>query len=76
MHGAGAQRGGHAVAGGHRRVGRRGVDLAEAAGREHDGAGVRGADPVDLALADDVQRDAADPLVARRGAGRRPGRAR
>ena len=45
------------------RVGRRGVDLAEAAGREHDGAGVGGADPVDLALADDVQRDAADRAV-------------
>ena len=41
-----------------------GVDLAEAAGREHDGPGVRGADAVDLALADHVQRDAADPAAS------------
>ena len=65
-HGAGPQRGGHAVAGRDGRVRRRGVDLAETAGREHDGAGVRGPDAVDLALADDVERDAADPLRPRR----------
>ena len=65
-HGAGAQRGGHAVAGRDGRVRRRGVDLAEPTGREHHGAGVRGADTVDLALADDVQRHAAHPLRRRR----------
>ena len=60
----GAQRRRHAVTGGDGRVGRRGVDLAEAAGGEHDGAGVRGADAVHLALADDVERDAADPAAS------------
>ena len=62
-HGTGAERRGHAVAGRDGRVRRRGVDLPETAGREHDGARVRGADPVDLALADDVEGDAADPLL-------------
>ena len=65
-HGAGPQRGGHAVARRDGRVRRRGVDLAETAGREHDGARVGGADAVDLALADDVERHAADPLRPRR----------
>jgi hypothetical protein len=51
----------HAVSGRHRRVGRRGVDLAEAARREDDGAGLRGTDPVDLPLADDVDRRPAHP---------------
>ena len=62
-HRAGAQRRRDAVAGGHGGVGGGGVDLAQAAGREHDRAGVRRADAVDLALADDVQGDPADPLV-------------
>ena len=74
--GAGAQRGRHAVAGRDGRVRRRGVDLAEATGREHDGARVRGADAVDLALADDVERHAAHPRRRRRSAGRRRARAR
>ena len=62
-HRAGAQRRGHAVAGRDRRVGRRGVDLPEAAGGQHDRAGVGRADAVDLALADDVQGHAADPAL-------------
>ena len=61
--GAGAQRDGHPVAGGDGGVGGGGVDLAQPAGREDDGPSVRGADPVDLALADDVQGHPADPAV-------------
>ena len=60
---AGPQRRGHPVAGRDRRVGRRGVDLPEAAGREHDRPAVGRADPVDLALADDVQRHPAHRAV-------------
>ena len=64
--GTGAQRGGHAVARRDGRVRRRRVDLAEAARGEHDGARVGRPDTVDLALADDVQRHAADPRRPRR----------
>ena len=53
---AGAQRGRHAAAGGHRGVGGGRVDLAQTAGRQHDGPAVGRADPVHLPLADDVQR--------------------
>jgi hypothetical protein len=59
----GAQGDGHPVPGGHGGVGRRGVELAEPAGREDDGPGVCRTDPVDLALADDVDGHAADPAV-------------
>lgn len=48
----------HAVAGGDRRVGGGGEDLAHAAGGEDDRGGVDRADPVVLALAHDVQADA------------------
>jgi hypothetical protein len=51
----GAQGNRHPVAGGDRRVGRRRVDLPQAPGREHDGPARGRADPVDLALADDVE---------------------
>ena len=61
--GARAQRDGHPVAGRDGGVGRRGVELAEPAGREDDGPSVGGADPVDLALADDVDGHAAYPAV-------------
>ena len=61
--GARAQRDGHPVAGRDGGVGRGGVELAEPAGREDDGPSVSGADPVDLALADDVDRHAAYPAV-------------
>jgi len=61
--GARAQRDGHPVAGRDGRVGRGGVELAEPAGREDDGPSVSGADSVDLALADDVDRHAAYPAV-------------
>ena len=64
--GPGPERRRHPVARRDGRVGRRGVDLAEATGREDDGPGVGGADPVDLALADDVEGDAADPARRRR----------
>ena len=63
---AGPQRRRHPVAGRHRRVGRRGVDLAEPAGREHDRPPEGGADAVDLPLPDDVQRHAADGAVGGR----------
>ena len=63
QHRAGPQRGRDAVAGGHARVGRRRVDLADAAGGEHDGACAHRADAVALALAHDVQGHAADPAV-------------
>ena len=59
-HRAGPQRRRHAVAGRDRRVGGRRVDLPEAAGGQHDRTGHGGADAVHLALADDVQRHAAD----------------
>src|SRR5690606_33939615 len=58
--GPGPQAHGHTVTGRDGRVGRRGVDLPESAAREHDRPGVPGADPVDLALPDDVERHAAD----------------
>ena len=61
--GPGAQGRGHAVTRRHRWVGRRGVDLAEPARREHDRATVGCADPVDLALADDVEGHAAHGAV-------------
>ena len=61
--GPGPQRRRHAVAGRHRRVGRRRVDLPQAAGGEHDRPAVRRADPVDLPLADDVQRHPAHGTV-------------
>ena len=51
-------------------------DLAEPAGGEDDGRGEHGADPVVLALADDVQREPLDAARGRRRAGRGPGRAR
>ena len=50
----GAQRRGHAVAGGDGRVGGRDVDLAEPTGREHDRATEHRSDAVARALADDV----------------------
>ena len=59
-HRAGAQRRGHAVAGGDRRVGRRGVDLSDSAGGQHDGTRHGRTDAVHLALTDDVQGHAAD----------------
>ena len=58
-----AQGHGHPVAGRDRRVGRGGVHLAEAARGQHHRTGVRRADPVDLALADDVQGHATDPAA-------------
>ena len=61
--GAGAQREGDAVAGGDRRVGGGGEDLAHAAGGEDHGGGVDGADAVVLALAHDVQGDAGGAAV-------------
>jgi hypothetical protein len=56
--GTGPQREGDTVPCGDKWVGRRSVDLAHAAGREHDGAGQDGADTVLGALAEYVQGDA------------------
>ena len=65
--GARPERGGHAVSGGHRRIGGRGVDLADPAGRQDHRAGVHGAHPFSAALAEHVQGDPGDR-------GRLPGR--
>ncbi len=81
-HRARPQRRGDAVAGRLRRVGGRAEHLADAARREHDRAAERGADAVALALADDVQGDAARAAGAAvrpsagRSARRGPARAR
>ena len=59
----GAQGHGHPVTGRDGRVGRRCVDLPEPAAGQDDGPGMSGADPVDLALTEDVQGHTADPSV-------------
>ena len=53
--GAGPQAERDAVAGGHGRVGGRGVDLAHPAGGQHDGPGAHGAHAVLAALPQHVQ---------------------
>ncbi len=55
---AGPEREGHPVAGGDRRIGGGGEDLAHTAGGQDHGGGPDGADAVVLALAHDVQGDA------------------
>ena len=60
---AGAQRERHAVAGGDRRVGGLGEDLAEPAAGQHDGPAADRADAVALALAHHVQGHAGDAAV-------------
>ena len=65
-HGAGPQRQRHPVAGGDRRVRGGRVDLAHAAGGEHDRPGQHRADAVLGALAEHVQGDPAGPARLRR----------
>ncbi len=59
----GPQRGRDAVTGRHARVGRRRVDLADAAGREHHGPGPHRADAVALPLPHHVQGEPGDGAV-------------
>jgi len=61
--GAGPKRYGESVPGRDGRVGGGGVDLAEAAGRQHHGPGLHSSDPVPLARAEHVQRDPGCPAV-------------
>ena len=74
------QRGSDPVAGGYRRVGGHGVDLADASGGQDDRPGVNRADPAAGALAEHVQGDPGDgrrlPRRRRRpGSGPAPARA-
>jgi hypothetical protein len=57
----GAQRERHPIAGGHRRVRGRGINLAEPTGCQHDGTAECGTYAVSLTFTDDVQGDPTSP---------------